>query len=605
MTKQRKWVRARIPLAIALPAALVAWVALAGTTSTLLPNGAELQVSIDDPVTSTEFLVPADQMTIDVDVTGTASIGLGEADATIVYVMDVSGTTDGGSGTGCSPILDCEQDFVRALNQAVMADGSCDEVGLVVYASSAATADMSHDAGDQLLTTPDAPGTPPFIVDEVVNSTFSDWYGGDGGVAECTYKPVGQMTNCLAGLQAALTLVTTPPSTNNTKMVVFVSDGLCNWGGPIAPAVDDLADEGAVIHSIAAGTGSSCDDDPEGYGTLRDMATGTGGHCFEVPDPGDLPDIIPHLIGSTLEGLEMEMDGGGMQPIPDTAISLPLPQAGAVSVTYDVTETGLGPGDHEICVAAEGSDSTGGSDVVTQCETIHLLKLTAALAEETNELGSDNEHTVTATILGDAAQIAGRTVDFAVLGQNAGAAGLCSPNADCTTDASGQVSFTYTVPVTPASLGTDTIEASTQIAGQSTAVELTKHWIDSTPPLAQCQPSVNPHGKQVPAADKSNQDGFYMLMAADDVWPAEALEMYLTDTASGMVFGPFAVGDTIKYTQAPGAKPGIKDMGSSSGKADAVVAHIICNGDAMLTAMDGSGNASAPAFCVLVAPPPK
>ena len=52
---------------------------------------------------------------------------------------------------------------------------------------------------------------------------------------------------------------------------------------------------------------------------------------------------------------------------------------------------------------------------------------------------------------------AGRTVNFQVLGQNSGATGVCSPNLDCTTDASGQVSFTYSVPRATGSAGTDTI----------------------------------------------------------------------------------------------------------------------------------------------------
>ena len=30
-----------------------------------------------------------------------------------------------------------------------------------------------------------------------------------------------------------------------------------------------------------------------------------GGQCFEVPDPNDLPDLIPNLIGSTLTKVEM------------------------------------------------------------------------------------------------------------------------------------------------------------------------------------------------------------------------------------------------------------------------------------------------------------
>ena len=100
--------------------------------------------------------MPPGQPTINVPFDGTASVGLGEPGATFVYVIDVSGSTDIGGGTGCAPILDCEQEFIKALNQEVIDDGSSDEVGVVVYADSGATADMAPAGGDQIVTAPDA-----------------------------------------------------------------------------------------------------------------------------------------------------------------------------------------------------------------------------------------------------------------------------------------------------------------------------------------------------------------------------------------------------------------------------------------------------------------
>ena len=72
----------------------------------------------------------------------------------------------------------------------------------------------------------------------------------------------------------------------------------------------------------------------------------------------------------------------------------------------------LGVGDHTICVRATGSDA-GGTGSVTDCKTIHLLKLTLEPATADNELGSDNEHTVTATLLGDAAYVAANPASIA------------------------------------------------------------------------------------------------------------------------------------------------------------------------------------------------
>jgi hypothetical protein len=415
-------------------------------------------------------------------------------------------------------------------------------------------------------------------------------------VGQFTLKNVGFQTNCTGGLQAALTIVTA--SSNGTNVVVFVSDGFCdNTGGNEAvfdAAVANLAAAGAVVHTVAAGAGSSCDDHEPGFNrTLRGISNGTGGTCFEVSDPGNLPDIIPQLIGSTLESLEIEVDGGGQQPIPNSDISLPLPQAGAISVNYTTPADGLGPGDHTICVTANGSDVTGGTASTTRCETIHLLQLSAAPAEESNELGSDNQHTVTATIAGPASHIGGRLVSFSVMGQNAGATGTCTPNADCTTDAAGVVSFTYSVPVAPSSLGTDTIHVSTSIAGHTPAVSVIKHWGDTTPPVAACPEGVNPSG-HVPRAH--NEDGFFQLTAVDAVDPNPSI--YVRDAHTGTVFGPFPSGTNIKYTQAPGATPSISP---GPGAVDWMIKG---QGDAQVYAVDGGGNISAVVSC-LVPPPPK
>ena len=76
---------------------------------------------------------------------------------------------------------------------------------------------------------------------------------------------------------------------------------------------------------------------------------------------------------------------------------------------------------------------------------------------------------------------------------------------------------------------------------------MSKLWEDTTPPVAQCVPSTNPDG-DVPGAPGNggqgqNQDGFYRLVASDDIWPDDALEVFVKDDGSSVVFGPFAVGD--------------------------------------------------------------
>jgi hypothetical protein len=219
----------------------------------------------------------------------------------------------------------------------------------------------------------------------------------------------------------------------------------------------------------------------------------------------------------------------------------------------------------------------------------------------TNELGTDDSHTVTATVSGEPGTLADWPVSFGVVaGPNAATTGICSP-VTCATDATGAVTFTYTVPQVPASLGTDTIEATVNINGDTATLQVSKEWQDTTPPVAQCVASVNPAGT-IPVApghgQSQNPDGFYKLLATDDIWPLESLSTFVVDTGTATVFGPFAVGTDIKYTEANGAQPSIKP---GSGQ---VEWNIKGQGDAAFYAVDGSGNQSTPVSC-LVPPTPQ
>jgi len=569
---------------------------LAGSNSTNLPGGAALTVAIDNPTTSTEFLIPGGSDTRAVTIAGSASVGKGQPDATMVYVMDVSGSTDTGGGTGCSPILGCEKNFVNNLNTAVIAAGSVAHVGVVVFADSAATADMSGASGDQLLVAPNADSN----VSTVVNSGFSDLYGGDGGVTQYASRQVGQYTNFAAGLQSALAVVNA--SSDRAKVVVFMSDGLSNRGtiGDFNNALAGLVAKGAVIQSIAVGSDSNCTGGT--VGTLQQMAAATGGTCTHVVDPGDLPGIIPALVQPYLGSLGLKVDGADVPSVFTT--SKPLPMPGADELTYETTTPALAPGDHELCVTANGYDNLGSASV-TQCETIHLYKLTLAPDGVINELGYPPQpHTVNATLAGPTAGLApvgGRTIAFNIItGPNAGQTGTAQ------TDPNGGASFTYTPVQGPAGLGVDTIRACITLhdpLGETGCPQVTKTWRDTTPPVASCVPTVNPGGKTEPTAPGKggkgqNQDGFYQVAATDLVWPASGIQMWVTDMGSGQVFGPFPVGTNIKYTQAPGGTPFIEPMDG------AVPWHIVGTGDARVTATDGSGNTSAGVAC-LVPPPPK
>ncbi|HLC01858.1 MAG TPA: hypothetical protein VJK02_02370 [Anaerolineales bacterium] len=220
--------------------------------------------------------------------------------------------------------------------------------------------------------------------------------------------------------------------------------------------------------------------------------------------------------------------------------------------------------------------------------------------DDMNEAGTD--HTVTATVkLGDR-PVPDLLVSFAVtVGPNIGEVsdpGECFVNAGCTTDANGQVSWTYTGSGGP---GIDTIVACfTDEAGEEHCAEVSKTWVDTTAPVAACTESVNPAGNVPQAPGKGqNEDGFYHLAATDSVDPNP--QIFVTDTLGSGPFGPFFTSTTVKLTQDSEAVASSQPMG---GPNSAVTAHIILPGEPQIYAVDASGNISDPITC-FVPPPPK
>jgi hypothetical protein len=582
-----------------------------------LPNGTPIDATIDAPLDGTEIVVPTGEATADVLVSGTASVGNGEADATLVYVIDVSlsvvqpanGDCGGDlNGDGLSnTILDCQLAGVLALNEAAIDTGAVDEVGVAVYGELGAAADMTPGGGDDPITAPDAgPGDVETVVTSVVAPSC------DAGVGQFTNKVVGcGFTNFSDGLAAANDIVNA--STNSRNVVFFLSDGLSNQGGgTFAANLAALGSTGATVHTFAVGGGSSCLGGVAG--TLQEIADDTGGTCTEVISPADLPDTIPDLFSSSLDSLDLSVDGGPASVITDT--SLLLPQDGPVAVDYSVLVPGLAPGTHTFCVTAFGSDTVGDGDSGPACVEVNLLQINLTPKTAFNELGSgDDTHTVTATIAGSEGTLEGRVVTFTVTdGPNAGVTGTCGVNADCTTDAAGTVSWTYSGMQGPGGAGWDTIQACFTVADPTGATgcdTAEKEWGDTVPPLSACLPGPNPHGEKIPPAGSSslpgpkggqNEDGFYELTASDAVDPAPLI--YAVDGGSGFVFGPFADGTVVKWTQAPGATPTEKKMGSDKGQAGAVLWHLRGTGDMMVYAVDAGGNESDPTMC-LVPPLPK
>lgn len=110
-----------------------------------------------------------------------------------------------------------------------------------------------------------------------------------------------------------------------------------------------------------------------------------------------------------------------------------------------------------------------GSSIVVVSGSISVTPLDA-----TNPVGT--AHTVTAHVSSNGSPLAGRAVTFTVTGRNAGASGTCLPGG-CSTDSSGNVSFTY---IGSHGVGDDTIKASfTDDTGSLQSATAQKHWVSA------------------------------------------------------------------------------------------------------------------------------
>jgi hypothetical protein len=137
---------------------------------------------------------------------------------------------------------------------------------------------------------------------------------------------------------------------------------------------------------------------------------------------------------------------------------------------------------------------------------------------------------------------------------------------------------------------TTTTCTATDAAGNTGTGTGTITVVDTTAPDAGCPEGPNPGGT-VPGSH--NPDGFFLLTATDIVDASP--EVFLRDTGSGTVWGPFDSGQKVKYTQ-NGATPSIASMPGG-------ILKITGNGDAEVFATDFGGNTSAPVACLVPRPP--
>jgi uncharacterized repeat protein (TIGR01451 family) len=150
-----------------------------------------------------------------------------------------------------------------------------------------------------------------------------------------------------------------------------------------------------------------------------------------------------------------------------------------------------------------------------------------ALTPPTAQNEAGTRHTVTATVTSSGNPLPAELVSFSVTaGPNTGQVsnpntGECSANSDCTTDANGQVSWTYT---SNGSAGTDTIQACFDDAGTTKCATAEKTWIVSNADL-----SITKSG---PAFAQSGGSITYKL-TVHNTGPANASNVVVNDPLPG------------------------------------------------------------------------
>ncbi len=373
--------------------------------------------------------------------TGTAAVGTGApvANTTLIYIVDVSGSTSEPTGvpnkcprqnvydTLQDTTLDCELLAIRDLNAAAITTGTVAKIGLIAFAgtntdtlsplniTSAAALDLSPLGGVTTLTPPAANDytppagmttvfTPQTNLDWVVQSAYINTAATTPGLVAwpprgpadgfTLFGPhdVGQSTNytaALYALRALLASVTTP----NT-VVAFLSDGLPTVtvaGQAMGTVLATLPTSNLTIDTFAVGASASCGSAaPTLNGSLEQIAVRYGKHCQVLTNASDAIDLVPDIVASKLSSVTVSVDGGA--PLATTT-SPALPANGPATTSWTRTVPALAPGPHHICATANGSDG-GGSGSANDCVDVTVkAPPTVTVGDGSGNAGTTDEGT--------------------------------------------------------------------------------------------------------------------------------------------------------------------------------------------------------------------
>jgi len=122
---------------------------------------------------------------------------------------------------------------------------------------------------------------------------------------------------------------------------------------------------------------------------------------------------------------------------------------------------------------------------------------------------------------------------------------------------------------------------------------------DCEPPVVSCRAVSKPSSKESSKADKDSEreedaDGLFQLLGHDNCDSSPRL--YIQDSVSGSLAGPFANGDIVKVAKTHGRQDSDDAKDSKNGR-NPIVAHIGLEGNGLLYGVDASGNVGASVLC--------
>ncbi len=312
--------------------------------------------------------------------------------------------------------------------------------------------------------------------------------------------------------------------------------------------------------------------------------------------PGSVNNILTFIVGDTsdsiLDTVVYISALGGKIPDPpcsvicssNLVVSTDANQCSA-TVNYAPPTTTFCPGASVSCTPASGSVFSKGETTVNCTITTETATNTCSFTVTVNDTQAPALTCPTNLVIStDAGLCSAESVIYDVTATDncPGVTNVCTP-------ASGS---TFPTGVTTVNC------VATDAAGNVNTCSFTVTVEDKEAPHAICQQGPNPAGNNIPGgkrpAAEVNPDGFFRLLAADNC--DENPSIFIKDSASAFVAGPFKSGDVVKITQNPGGHP------KQAPGPGVIVAHIHFKGDGLLYATDSNGNISEAHPCNV---PPK